>query len=552
MGWVMAFRVAAARLFFVWLFTLSVLSLGWPDPASAAETEIGEWRCISAASGSCPPDGRGRGPADFWTLPTIENSRKISVSCFMTDTGWTERCLGLFHGWLVGQVIGQWGGGRLDCPVGYVRRMGECVEAEKPRSDRNCPAPAGSPIDAATGENRQAVTDMRVAGATPQGTRSPAATAAAARSLELNRYYSSKPVGPIVSGKSRLGRGWKTSFDAEAVWDGALASTRLIHFQLPDFEEHSFALIDGAWKLVLPRANGTIWDRLRTDGAASLQASGSGMSLRLADGTRYAFNDKGQLTQVAYADGYTQTLTYTGDLNTRVTDSNGQWLNFIYRPAGSWKGLLVTVQASDGRLIRYDYEDRSQAGLAYKSISTTGASQMALKAVTYNTPSASGAYSPRTEYEYLDNMYRPYLVTKVTYKAAADPSTWFKTNWTYDTKKRVRSISWNGGKDVWKYTYDDLANEVTVTDPKGVVTSYSRRQGSDGLWRLFKPKNSLSKLLGANDGEVQLCGDVINICIFVGSSIASDGSNFCVYKCRTSGVTSIFTFGRCPGFIREG
>ena len=256
---------------------------------------------------------------------------------------------------------------------------------------------------------------------------------------------------------------------------------------LPDFSDHSFAFIDGAWKQVLPRALSSIyWDRLRSGSGATLAVTGAGLTLQSEDKTRYVFDAAGKLTQIIFADGYTQTLVYAGNLNTRVTDSHGRWLNFIHAPAGSaWAGLLLVAQGSDGKLVRYGYDDRSLAGLDPKmKEKTTGQGQWALRLVSSPSTTPSQGHVPTTTYEYLDNQYRPYLITTVTNKPSSEPTTWSTTRWTYDVKKRVTSVERSPGRERWEYSYDDAKQQVTVTDPQGRQMLYSRQVGSDGLTKL--------------------------------------------------------------------
>ena len=396
-----------------------------------------------------------------------------------------ETCVGRFYSIATSYVFTSDFHADLFCPEGFISRQGQCVEVERPRSDDDCQQPAGSPADPATGGYRGSVTDAKIAGGS--GPNAQKMAVPDDRPLELTRYYSSQHPGLTGNIQSRLGVGWRTGFDAEASWAGELSTTKLIHIVLPDFSDHSFAFIDGAWKQVLPRALSSIyWDRLRSGSGATLAVTGAGLTLQSEDKTRYVFDAAGKLTQIIFADGYTQTLVYAGNLNTRVTDSHGRWLNFIHAPAGSaWAGLLLVAQGSDGKLVRYGYDDRSLAGLDPKmKEKTTGQGQWALRLVSSPSTTPSQGHVPTTTYEYLDNQYRPYLITTVTNKPSSEPTTWSTTRWTYDVKKRVTSVERSPGRERWEYSYDDAKQQVTVTDPQGRQMLYSRQVGSDGLTKL--------------------------------------------------------------------
>jgi hypothetical protein len=253
------------------------------DAAAEEQEEVGIWRCVQARRGTCPPDGLGRGPEDFWTDKRIAR-RKVSVSCELHDSSWTERCTGIFEVFGIRVSDGAYGA-RLTCPQGYVRRIGQCVEVNPPRADKKCSSPAGSPVNAATGQNNHTVTDWS---GPPPAARSSSTTTARSR-LELRRYYSSHFEGLATPNQSRLGNGWRTSFDAVAAWSGALASARHIHVMLPDFTEITYALENGVWR---PK-DSYEWTRPRTGVTATLRVSAGTVTLRQADGTRYLFQRQG-------------------------------------------------------------------------------------------------------------------------------------------------------------------------------------------------------------------------------------------------------------------
>jgi YD repeat-containing protein len=493
----MVLRQLSALAIVALLFGFAVIGpFGWPNEVAAAglEPEIGIWRCAGANYGSCPPDGLGRGRDDFWTDPSIAQSDKIGVSCRLEGS---EPWRGVYviwgqdicHGtywhdyWCPDQGIAafcrrvdttmSWSA-TLRCPEGYAETQGHCVEISPPRADENCSLPAGSPVNAVTGRNDQMVTDWGGPPAVAQSS----GTAATSSRLELRRYYSSHFAGLATPAQSRLGNGWRTGFDAVAVWNGTLASARRIHVVLPDFTEITYAFEYGMWR---PK-DSYDWSRPRTDVTATLTVNAGTVTLRQADGTRYVFNATGQLRQIIAPDGYTQTLFYRGTLNTWVSDSRGSWIELFYGAEGSpLSGLLTVVRTSGRKSIIYKYEDRSQAGRAVKDKLTSGTNQWALKSVIYPNSTAPLADNPQTVYHYLDNMYRPYLITAAVNRPSVQPSTWTATKWTYDVKKRVTSVESTGGYFRWEYTYDDPNNRVRITDPTGGRALYNRMRDPSGL-----------------------------------------------------------------------
>jgi len=189
------------RSFLVGLFLFSVAwTTGSPVARSADDQEeIGVWRCALAKLRSCPPDGEGRGPEDFWTFP-LGVGRKLSVSCEMTDNNRTERCVGVYLRF--GIRANSYGyGARLTCPTGYVRRSGQCVEVNPPRADKKCSSPAGSPVNAATGRNDQTVVDW--SGPPPAARSSSATTARSAgtEALLLQPFRGTRHTDPVPARK---------------------------------------------------------------------------------------------------------------------------------------------------------------------------------------------------------------------------------------------------------------------------------------------------------------------------------------------------------------
>jgi hypothetical protein len=68
-----------------YLCLLVCLLLDWQGNSAQAaddQEQVGVWECTLKFHGSCPPDGLGRGPEDFWTYP--KRKRKVGVSCVMT------------------------------------------------------------------------------------------------------------------------------------------------------------------------------------------------------------------------------------------------------------------------------------------------------------------------------------------------------------------------------------------------------------------------------------------------------------------------------------
>jgi hypothetical protein len=72
---------------------------------------------------------------------------------------------------------------------------------------------------------------------------------------------------------------------------------------------------------------------------------------------------------------------------------------------------------------------------------TSGTNQWALKWMIYPPKTRWSADFPRMHYQYLDNAYRPYLITMVTNWPEKIRFSIITTRFTHDVKRRVTSAS---------------------------------------------------------------------------------------------------------------
>jgi YD repeat-containing protein len=205
-------------------------------------------------------------------------------------------------------------------------------------------------------------------------------------------------------------------------------------------------------------------------------------------------------------------------------------------------GLLAIARTSDGKVMHYQYEDRSQAGRKVKDQMTSGTNQWALKSVNNLVRGFPG-----TEYQYLDNAYRPYLITMVTNKPSKGAWTWTTSRFTYDVKRRVTSAERTPSGERWQYAYDDAKQQVIVTDNLGRATGYSRVVGADGISRLVPispglPSTSFNNPSRTLLGRVQGLANAKQDC-----SLEKDCHEYCTAKCIGVGLGSDapFCYWKC-------
>lgn len=357
---------------------------------------------------------------------------------------------------------------------------GYCVKLKNQRNPENCKKQTliGDPVDIATGTNVGTKLDWHSGGYHP---------------LELVRYYASDYKTVLAPSYSRLGPAWRTNFDARASYLRGSSSLTVItpgsaiagdhfHFMLPDSIEYSFVLDSGVWKPVLPKAGSSsniiYWTsaggaKYRKDIDVALSVGATDVDLRLPTGVHYDFDSTGLLQTITYPDGYQQILYYAGSLNTKIVDSLGRQIVFQYSADPALSGFLQTATMDDGSKIAYSYTSRQVQSLP-AGVTVNGL--YALSTVTYpDTTPANDTDNPKITYEYVDNADFPFALADIVDERGVKVSAW-----TYYADGRVASEESAGGQEHVDFSYDDVNNKVTVTNPLGRQTVYSLTVTSSG------------------------------------------------------------------------
>ena len=177
--------------------------------------------------------------------------------------------------------------------------------------------------------------------------------------LTFERSYTSNTVFMNgVFSATRLGKGWRSSYDSGASYVGASPTTpTLVDIALPDGAEVAFVPNAGQFSLAYYNTSDNGWHAGRQGFDARLVRNDalSLYQLTLTDDTVYTYDYNGRLVSIARRGGYTQTLSYDANgNNTSVADSLGRTLTFTY----SSQGLLNTLTAPDGSVTQFSYLGR--------------------------------------------------------------------------------------------------------------------------------------------------------------------------------------------------
>jgi len=273
-------------------------------------------------------------------------------------------------------------------------------------------AAVGAPINVATGNMYEQVTDYTTVGTNP---------------LALTRTYNSMSYTRNLY-PTLMGPNWRTNYDR---YLRDVSSTQAM-VERPDGRVINFNLVSSVWTP-------------DTDVDVKLTKSGSTWTLTDSDDTVEVYTEasgKGTLNSITLPNGYVQTLNYTSGVLTSVSDSYSRSLSFTYT-----SGMLTGVTTPDSATLTYGY--------------TTVSSKSLLTSVTYNT-------SPSTSQTYVyANTVLPFMLTSIT-----DENGNTNSQWSYDGAGRCTMSEHAGGADKVQVSYDDSTGNRTVTDPLGNAETY--------------------------------------------------------------------------------
>ncbi len=354
-------------------------------------------------------------------------------------------------GYIQPTVFGTWTGPRsLGRPISYAPEVpypSSQAPTDQPDLNKPCPcdlakrgtnlaqssvelAQRGDPIDIASGNVYEEVTDYSTVGTNP---------------LAFTRYYNS--MGSADTPATALGRNWRSNYDRYL----RNVTANEVDAERADGKIITFINVSGTWTP-------------DTDVDATLTNSGSTYTFTDHDDTVETYtvtSGVGTLNSIAFPNGYTQTLNYTSNVLTSVSDSYSRSLSFTYT-----SGLLTGVSTPDSATLTFGY--------------TTTAGQNLLTSITYNT-------SPSTSQTYVyGNTSYPFALTGIT-----DENGNSYASWTYDIMGRATDAQHAGGADETQVAYTSSSTR-DVTNALGEVETYtlSWKQGAQKTISIDRAANS--------------------------------------------------------------
>jgi RHS repeat-associated protein len=295
-----------------------------------------------------------------------------------------------------------------------------------------------NPIQVGSGNVFYGYTDYTTAGANP---------------LAFTRYYNSGAATNSIASflsLSTSNRNWRSNFDRYI----EMLNSTVLAVERPDGQVIDFFLVGSTWTpdtdvdYTLTQA-GSAWTLTGPDDTVETYAGTANPLLA-------GFAATAQLASIKTRNGYTQTLNYTNDVLTSVTDSFGRTLSFAHNPDGS----VASLTTPDNTTIAYAYTSVPLANL-------TLAGQQ-LTTVTFPTS------PPQTiTYNYADTGL-PFALTSVTDE---DGNT--VESWTYDSQGRGLTNQLGNGAGVSTVVYG--ATTTTVTNALGVTDTYTLPLSAQGV-----------------------------------------------------------------------
>src|SRR5579883_1461977 len=393
-----------------WDFYASgIISMGTGDPIYAASFtlssgQMSSWSFQAQKTAGTNVDG----------FTTVSGSGGYDDPFVLDLNTWTYSAAG----WITVPPLGQWLNPKI---LGQPPRIIPTVPDETPpsplaalpQSKPPCDdlSHCGDPVDIATGNVYEQVTDYTTVGQNP---------------LAFIRYYNSMATQDTLA--TSLGRNWRHNYDRYL----HAVSASEVDAERADGRVVAFIKVSGVWT---PSA----------DVDMTLTNSGSTYTLTDHDDSVETYTVSGSvgtLNSIALPNGYTQTLTYTSGALTSVSDSYSRTLTLSYT-----SGALTGVSTPDSATLTYAYN-------------TVGGKKQ-LASVTYNT-------SPSTNqtYNYANTSY-PFALTSIT-----DENGNSFASWTYDGYGRCTDSQHAGGADEVQVSYPSATTRV-VTNPLGEQETYT-------------------------------------------------------------------------------
>ncbi len=365
-------------------------------------------------------------------------------------------------------------GGPRTCGVGDIRN---------PSGGCSPPCPKGSkgsngldPVDCQTGNVFDQNTDFSIPGL--------------GGGLTLTREYNS--LSNSIQGP--FGYGWSTPYTMTLGWDptGTTFQVTQENGSVVDFEPSSsgtFSPVSNPNVSLVENSDGTYtFTRLNKETFTFNQAGKITSATTLNNlTTTDNYNSQGQLTSVTDPSGRSISFTYNPQgFISSATDPMGRTFEYAYDSAGD----LISATSPSGAVTQYSYDsnhDLTQSIDPDGGVTTNVYSSTSLPSDppgTYPAISQTDPLGRTTSFSYSGDNYSSQggTTTITNPNGSIEQETFVDGNLTQDIQNYGTT-----NPIVSTYTYDELGNVLTQTDPNGGITTSTY----DGAGDLLSSKNSL-------------------------------------------------------------
>jgi len=292
---------------------------------------------------------------------------------------------------------------------------------------------AGNPVDISTGNKYQTESDINAVGNSP---------------LNLTRFYNSQIDNTGVSTDGIFGPHWGYTYGQQLYLDNMVTPTQILA-KRSDGKTYIFNLVSGQWQ-----SDSDVQVQL----TETLDGTGTriGWQIQSLENEIETYNDLGFLLTITDTQGRVVSFTYDvtaaaggdDDFNTldKITGPYGRKFTLTYAA----NGLVDSVTAADGHVIRYNYDTNDNLiDAAYPD----------------ETP-ADDTDNPKRLYHYEDTAY-PNALTGLTDENGVRFATW-----AYDAQGRAILSEHAGGVDQTSISYN-ADGTTSVTEANGAVRTYT-------------------------------------------------------------------------------
>ncbi len=367
--------------------------------------------------------------------------------------------------------------------------------------DRPSQVTAADPVNVATGNLVEQVTDLDFGGAT--------------EGLSWGRSYNS-----LDAGRNGLGRGWSLSAFPTVLNP---RSTAAVKVKLPDGREVRF----------LKNATGAGYQR-PDEMYANLVRSAAGLfELRGFDGSVWRFNANGK--PASFVSALNHDVTYTYDASGRLTSFQSETGLGLF-PTYNANGTIAKVQSSDGRTVTYAYD--ASANLA----SVTDPAGF----ITRYTADAAGRIVEEIDPAGIKRFVNIFDSSGRVVQQTL-PGGEYET-FVYNPASTIVTSFPTG--EATTYAFDSSNATTSITDSQGQPTTRARNDELELTSATDRLGKSLAQSFDAN-------GNLLSSAV-TGSGTASytyDGSNRVLNATSSTGAVTTFTYmgaNRIPATITDG